>query len=87
MSQYKHLPIYKTSYELLISAINKIRHFPKEFKYSLGDKIRNECINLVILVKLKIKNNNIRLRQSINSYFGYMRYANTYNERKNSLKN
>jgi hypothetical protein len=50
MSQYKHLPIYKTTYELLEKVTRKTRDFPKDFKYSLGDKIRNECIELVIFI-------------------------------------
>lgn len=28
----------------------KTKHFPRDFKYSLGDKIRNECIELVIFI-------------------------------------
>jgi len=50
VAQYKHLPIYKTTYELLQAVTQKTKHFPKEFKYSLGDKIRNECIELVVFI-------------------------------------
>jgi hypothetical protein len=50
MAQYKHLPIYKTTYELLEAVMRKTKEFPKDFKYSLGDKIRNECIELVVFV-------------------------------------
>lgn len=50
MAQYKHLPIYKTTYELLQKITRKTKDFPRDFKYSLGDKIRNECIDLVIYI-------------------------------------
>lgn len=50
MAQYKHLPIYKTTYELLEAVTRKTRHFPRDFKYSLGDKIRNECVELVVFI-------------------------------------
>jgi hypothetical protein len=50
MAQYKHLPIYKATYELLEKVTRKTKDFPKDFKYSLGDKIRNECIELVIFI-------------------------------------
>lgn len=50
MAQYKHLPIYKTTYELLEMVTRKTKNFPRDFKYSLGDKIRNECIELVIFI-------------------------------------
>jgi len=50
MAQYTHLPIYKTTYELLNLITKKTKTFPRDFKYSLGDKIRNECIDLVIFI-------------------------------------
>jgi hypothetical protein len=50
MAQYKHLPIYKTTYDLLETVTRKTTVFPRDFKYSLGDKIRNECIELVIFI-------------------------------------
>lgn len=50
MAQYKHLPIYKATYELLEKVTRKTKDFPRDFKYSLGDKIRNECIELVIFI-------------------------------------
>jgi hypothetical protein len=50
MAEYKHLPIYKTTYDLLRLVTCKTKHFPKEFKYSLGDKLRNECIELVVFI-------------------------------------
>lgn len=50
MAQYKHLPIYKTTYDLLNLVTKKTKTFPRDFKYSLGDKIRNECIDLVVFI-------------------------------------
>ena len=50
MAQYQHLPIYKTTYELLEMVTRKTKDFPRDFKYSLGDKIRNECIELVVFI-------------------------------------
>jgi len=50
MAQYKHLPIYKTTYELLKLVTEKTKHFPKDFKYSLGDKLRNEVVELVVFI-------------------------------------
>lgn len=50
MAQYKHLPIYKTTYELLEKVTRKTKDFPRDFKYSLGDKIRNDCVDLVVFI-------------------------------------
>lgn len=50
MAQYQHLPIYKVTYELLQLVTRRTKDFPRDFKYSLGDKIRNECIDLVVSI-------------------------------------
>ena len=83
MAQYKHLPIYKATYELLEKVTRKTKDFPRDFKYSLGDKIRNECIELVIFI---YKANSVRdqradnLQQILERV--QVRHANAYNERK-----
>ena len=67
MAQYKHLPIYKVTYDLLHMITIKTKTFPKDFKYSLGDKIKNECIELVIFIYKanSSKNKNIFLEQNL----------------------
>lgn len=50
MAQIKHLPIYKTTYELLELVVRVTKGFPKDFKYSLGEKIRLEVIDLVVFI-------------------------------------
>ena len=50
MAQYDTLPIYKATYDVLIRVMHAISHFPREYKYSLGEKIQNEIIELVILI-------------------------------------
>ncbi|MGE4444127.1 MAG: four helix bundle protein [Candidatus Altimarinota bacterium] len=47
MAIYENLPVYKTSYDLIILVFQTIKLFPKEYKYSLGDKIKNETIDLI----------------------------------------
>lgn len=41
MAQYQHLPIYKSTYELLHTVTRATTGFPRDFKYSLGDKLRH----------------------------------------------
>jgi hypothetical protein len=50
MAQIKHLPIYKTAYELLETTVKVTKEFPRDFKFSLGDKIRSEVIDLVVFI-------------------------------------
>lgn len=50
MAQYKHLPIYKSTYDLLEKVTLITRGYPKDFKYSLGARIRDEVIELVVFI-------------------------------------
>ncbi|MBQ8459552.1 four helix bundle protein [bacterium] len=50
MAQYNTLPIYKATYDVLLRVMHAVSHFPREYKYSLGEKIQNEIIELVIYI-------------------------------------
>ena len=50
MAQYKHLPIYKLTYELLQRVMDSTKEFPREFKFTLGQKMKDEAIELVVLI-------------------------------------
>ena len=50
MAQYQHLPIYKATYELLTKITHATSNFPKAYKYSLGDKLRAEVVEMVVFV-------------------------------------
>ena len=50
MALYDTLPIYKTTYDFLLRVMHAISHFPREYKYSLGEKLQNETIELVIYI-------------------------------------
>ena len=50
MAQYNTLPIYKATYDFLLRVMHAVSHFKREYKYTLGEQLQNECINLVILI-------------------------------------
>ena len=50
MAQYKHLPIYKATYDLLLKVTEVTRHFPKDFKHSTGVMLRDEVMYVVLLI-------------------------------------
>lgn len=50
MANYDTLPIYKASYDFLLRTMHAISHFPKEYKYTLGEKIQSELIAFIILI-------------------------------------
>ena len=50
MAQYQHLPIYKLTYDLLVRVMTATKDFPREYKYTLGQKMKDEIIELVVLI-------------------------------------
>lgn len=50
MAQYEHLPIYKQTYDILLRTMTATKSFPREYKYTLGQKIKDELIELVVLI-------------------------------------
>jgi hypothetical protein len=50
MALHSTLPIYKVTYELLVLATEITRNMPRDFKASMGGKIRKECLKLVLLI-------------------------------------
>ena len=50
MAQYQHLPIYKLTYLLLSKITCVTSGFSKNYKYSLGEKLRVEAVELVIYI-------------------------------------
>jgi hypothetical protein len=47
---YQELPVYKTSYDLLIAAFALTKKFPREYKYTLWEKIHALCVDIVISI-------------------------------------
>lgn len=50
MAQYKHLPIYKATYDLLLRLMMAIKDFPRDYKYTLGQKMRDEVLSLILFI-------------------------------------
>jgi hypothetical protein len=44
------LPIYKVTYDLLRVVTDMTRNMPRDFKLSIGGRIREECVALVVLI-------------------------------------
>ena len=44
------LPIYRVTYELLQVVTRITKDMPRDYKQSLGGKIREECVELVVLI-------------------------------------
>ncbi len=64
MSKQIELPIYKTSYDLLLFSFQIIKDMKKDYKYTVGEKLKNEIMEMIMNIywanktkdkKLKIK--------------------------------
>ncbi|MBU4275043.1 four helix bundle protein [Patescibacteria group bacterium] len=47
MATYNHLPVYKASYDLLIDIFRAIKDFNREYKYTLGENIKREAMEMI----------------------------------------
>lgn len=47
MAKYDHLTIFQKSYDLLIRIYKEVHNFPREHKYSLGEKLQTVCLELL----------------------------------------
>ena len=50
MSLYEELPVFKASYDLLLSIYNFTDNFTRKYKYSIGEKLKNETLEMLVLV-------------------------------------
>ncbi len=78
MSRYLHLPVFQKGYELNLEIYRTTHNFPREYKYSLGQKIKeiaSELLDLIVLanseenkgayfpkIKIRIERLRIQLR-------------------------
>ena len=50
MALHTALPIYKVSYDLLDIITDLAKNMPRDFKASIGGKLRDECVEIVVLI-------------------------------------
>lgn len=50
MAIHTELPIYKVAYELLELVAKLAKNMPRDYKQSLGGKLRDECLEISVLV-------------------------------------
>ena len=50
MAKYDELPVYKASYELLLEIFRFTREFKREFKFTVGESLKKETLELITLI-------------------------------------
>ena len=48
MATYDNLPVYGTSYDLLLEMFRFTKDFNREYKYTLGENIKKEIVEMII---------------------------------------
>jgi len=50
MATYDLLPIYKESYDFLVEIFSFSKNFTREYKYTIGQELKNETIALILAI-------------------------------------
>ena len=50
MAKYDELPVYKASYDLLLEIFRFTKEFSKEYKYTVGESLKKETLDLITLI-------------------------------------
>ena len=50
MALYSDLPVYKATYDLLLAIFQFTKEFGKEYKYTVGESLKKETIDLLTLI-------------------------------------
>jgi len=50
MALYSELPVYKSTYDLLLGIFRFTKDFGKEYKYTVGESLKKETIELLTLI-------------------------------------
>ena len=50
MANYDELPVYKATYDLLLAIFQFTKSFSKEYKYTVGESLKKETIDLITLI-------------------------------------
>lgn len=50
MALFTNLPVYKLGYDLMLEIYHRTKTFPREYKFSIGEKIKQESLDLLISI-------------------------------------
>ena len=67
MALFSELPVYKLGYDLLLAIYERTKLFTREYKYTLGEKLKNETLELLINIYKANKSNQATRLQYIDS--------------------
>ncbi len=48
MGMFYELPVYKATYDILVELYQMVQKMPREHKYALGEKLKEECMEIFL---------------------------------------
>ena len=71
MALYYNLPVYKESYDLLLQVFDAVKKTAREYKFTLGERLKNEVTEVLVAIfeasKLKDKSKATAIQNALNS--------------------
>lgn len=67
MALFTELPVYKLAYDMLLSIYDRTKLFTREHKYTLGEKLKNETLELLINIYKANKSKQVTRMQYIDT--------------------
>ena len=62
MALYSDLPVYKATYDLLLAIFRFTKDFNKEYKYTVGESLKKETMELLTLIyRANVKRNKVEV--------------------------
>jgi hypothetical protein len=65
MAIYTDLSVYKSSYDLLITLYKQTKNLPREYKFTVGERLKNEITAMMIAVYKANKTRNEKKYEQI----------------------
>ena len=50
MATYDNLPVYKKSYDMLLELFQTANNFSREYRFTIGEQIKNETLEMMIFI-------------------------------------
>lgn len=50
MALFSELPVYKLGYDLLLDIYTRTSNFTREYKYTMGERLKNETTDLLVSI-------------------------------------
>lgn len=50
MAIYTNLPVYEDSYQLLLCLVSFSRNMQRDFRYTLGEQVKDKVVEMMVLI-------------------------------------